>query len=402
MTEHAELWAALAEELPAALALRRLLHTSPDLSGDESATRDAVLSALPAGLPLTKVAETGAVVRVGGPGPAVGVRGELDALAVTEATGVEWSSRAPGVMHACGHDAHLAALVATARAVHRMGGPRALLLVLQPREETYPSGAQDIVESGVLEAERCEAMIGAHVQPVLAPGVVACVPGGVNASADEFEITVHGESGHAAYPHLTRDPVLALSHTVVALQSVVSRSIDPMAPAVVGVSSLRAGEAANVVPGVATARGTIRALSTATRELLHQRVTEVAESVARAHGCEARVTLVKGEPVLENDPRLVARVSGLLRAHGLEVSETLRSVRGRLLLLRRADAVGHAVREDPDRLLPAQRPVPPQRRRRGPPRPRHALRLPRRLRRPVNQHRRSPADVDTRRSVASM
>ncbi|WP_405139856.1 M20 family metallopeptidase [Sphaerisporangium sp. NBC_01403] len=326
MSEHPELWAALDQELPAAFSLRRRLHSSPDLSGEESATREAVLAALPDGLPLTKVAETGAVVRIGGPGPAVGVRGELDALGVTEATGVEWSSRNRGVMHACGHDVHLAALVAVARAVHRVGGPKPLLLVLQPREETYPSGAQDIVESGVLGAERCGAMIGAHVQPVLAAGVVACVPGGVNASSDEFQISVHGESGHAAYPHLTRDPVLALSHTVVALQSVVSRSIDPMAPAVVGVSSLQAGSAANVVPGVARARGTIRALSTATRELLHQRVVEVAESVARTHGCEAEVTFVKGEPVLENNPRLVVQVSRLLRSHGLEVSDTLRSV----------------------------------------------------------------------------
>lgn len=326
MSEHVELGAALRKELPAALLLRRRLHASPDLSGDESATRDAVLAAMPDGLRLTKVAETGGVVRIGGPGPAVGVRGELDALAVTEATGVDWASRNHGVMHACGHDAHLAALVAMARAVHRVGGPRPLLVVLQPREETYPSGARDIVESGVLDTEHCRAMIAAHVQPVLAPGVVACVPGGVNASSDEFQISVHGESGHAAYPHLTRDPVLALSHIVVALQSVVSRSIDPMAPAVVGVSSLQAGSAANVVPGVARARGTIRALSTATRELLHRRVVEVAELVARTHGCEAEVTFVKGEPVLENNPRLVAHVSQQLRSQGLDVMDTLRSL----------------------------------------------------------------------------
>ncbi len=326
MSEHVELGAALRQEFPAALSLRRRLHAAPDLSGDESATRDAVLAALPGGLPLTKVAETGGVVRIGGPGPAVGVRGELDALAVTEATGVDWASRNHGVMHACGHDAHLAAMVAMARAVHRVGGPRPLLVVLQPREETYPSGARDIVESGVLDAEHCQAMIGVHVQPVLRPGVVACVPGSVNASSDEFQISVRGESGHAAYPHLTRDPVLALSHTVVALQSVVSRSIDPMAPAVVGVSSLRAGSAANVVPGVARAWGTIRALSTATRELLHQRVVEVAELVARANGCEAEVTFVKGEPVLENNPRLAAHVSRQLRSQGLDVSDTLRSV----------------------------------------------------------------------------
>ncbi|MGP3920704.1 M20 metallopeptidase family protein [Nonomuraea sp. 10N515B] len=326
MAEHAELFAALRREIPAALALRRRLHAAPDLSGDESATREAVLAALPAGLALTKVAETGGVVRIGGPGPAVGVRGELDALAVTEATGVDWRSQTPGVMHACGHDVHLAALVALARAMHAAGGPRPLLVVLQPREETYPSGARDIVDSGVLDAEGCEAMIGAHLQPVLAPGVVACVPGGVNASSDEFEISIRGRSGHAAYPHLTRDPVLALSHVVVALQGVVSRSVDPMMPAVVGVSSLRADSAANVVPGTALARGTIRALSTQTRDLLHRRVVEVAESVARTYGCDGEVSFVRGEPVLDNDPLLVTRTSRLLRSQGMEVCDTLRSV----------------------------------------------------------------------------
>jgi amidohydrolase len=169
-------------------------------------------------------------------------------------------------------------------------------------------------------------MIGAHLQPVLAPGVVACVPGGVNASSDEFEISIRGRSGHAAYPHLTRDPVLALSHVVVALQGVVSRSVDPMTPAVVGVSSLRADSAANVVPATALARGTIRALSTQTRDLLHRRVVEVAESVARAYGCAAEVSFVRGEPVLNNDPLLVTRTSRLLRSQGLEVCDTLRSV----------------------------------------------------------------------------
>ncbi|MDA3628979.1 M20 family metallopeptidase, partial [Saccharopolyspora sp. WRP15-2] len=271
-------------------------------------------------------AQTGAVLRIGGSGPAVGVRGELDALATEETTGVTWASARPGVMHACGHDVHLAAVTALARAVDRVGGPAPLLVVLQPREETYPSGALDIVDSGVLIAQDCRAMIGAHVQPVLEPGVVACVPGGVNASSDEFEIVVIGESGHAAYPHLTRDPVLALSQIVVALQSVVSRAVDPMAPAVVGVSSLQAGSAANVVPGVARASGTIRTLSKPTRELLHDRVAGTAESVARAHGCEAKVVFTRGEPVLENDPELTSRTAQHLVDQDFQISSTLRSV----------------------------------------------------------------------------
>ncbi|MEU5543556.1 M20 family metallopeptidase [Streptomyces sioyaensis] len=316
--------AALDEELPAAAALRHRLHARPCLSGAEAPTRDLVLAALPAGS-TTKVADTGAVVRIGGPGPAVAVRAELDALAVQENTGAPWTSEHPGLMHACGHDVHLAALTALARAIGRKGGPAPLLAVLQPREETYPSGAQDVVEDGILDREQCRAVIGAHVQPLLPAGTVACTPGGVNASADEFTVTVHGRSGHAAYPHLTRDPVVTLAHIVVALQSLVSRGTDPMSPVVLSVSTLAAGTAANVIPGTAEARGTLRALGSRDRETLHARLAEVAGLVAQAHGCTAQVDITRGEPVLDNDPELTAATRPLLGPLGLRVGDDLRS-----------------------------------------------------------------------------
>ncbi|GAA2685366.1 M20 family metallopeptidase [Streptomyces lunalinharesii] len=316
--------AALEEELPAATALRHRIHARPCLSGAESPTRDLVLAALPAGS-TTKVADTGATVRIGGPGPAVAVRAELDALAVEEKTGAAWTSEHPGLMHACGHDVHLAALTALARAVGRIGGPAPLLAVLQPREENYPSGAQDLVEDGILDREQCRAVIGAHVQPLLPTGTVACTPGGVNASADEFTVTVHGRSGHAAYPHLTRDPVVALAHVVVALQSLVSRGTDPMSHVVLSVSTLAAGTAANVIPGTAEAGGTLRALGSDDREILHARLAEVAGLVAQAHGCAARVDITRGEPVLDNDAVLTAATRPLLGSLGLSVDDDLRS-----------------------------------------------------------------------------
>jgi amidohydrolase len=316
---------ALEEELPAATALRHRQHERPDRSGDEGATRDLVLAALPDPYGVTKVAGTGALVRVGGSGPTVAVRGELDALEVEEATGAPWSSRRRGLMHACGHDVHLAALVALARAVHRVGGPAPLLAVLQPREETYPSGARDITADGALERERCFAAVGAHVQPLLAAGTVACTPGVVNASSDEFTITVGGRGGHAAYPHLTRDPVLALAHVVVALQSLVSRGVDPMASVVLSVTTLSAGTAANVVPGTAAARGTLRAMRTADRDAVQVRLAETAELTARAHGCTAEVVLARGEPVLDNDAGLAASAGALLGSTGLRVTDVLRS-----------------------------------------------------------------------------
>ncbi|MGW3263180.1 M20 metallopeptidase family protein [Streptomyces sp. NPDC001056] len=317
--------AELERQIPAAVELRHRLHAHPCPSGDEAETRDAVLAALPTPHGVTKTADTGAVVRIGGPGPAVAVRGEMDALAVPEETGVSWRSRRPGLMHACGHDVHLAAVVALARAVDRVGGPRPLLVVLQPREETYPSGAREIIEEGVLEREQCRAVVGAHVQPLLPAGEVSCTPGVVNASSDEFTVTVRGSGGHAAYPHLTSDPVLALAHVVVALQSLVSRAIDPMTSVVLSVTVLSAGEAANVVPGTATARGTVRAMRTADRETIHARMAEVASLVARSQGCEAEVEIVHGEPALDNDVALAAAATPLLRQAGLEVSHSLRS-----------------------------------------------------------------------------
>lgn len=326
MTAHhlSSLAAALDEELPAAAALRHRIHARPCQSGAEAATRDLVLAALPAGA-TTKVAGSGAVVRIGGPGPAVAVRVELDALAVQEKTGAAWTSEHPGLMHACGHDVHLAALTALARALDRKGGPAPLLAVLQPREETYPSGAQDIVEDGILDREQCRSVIGAHVQPLLPAGTVACTPGGVNASADEFTVTVHGRGGHAAYPHLTRDPVVTLAHIVVALQSLVSRGTDPMSHVVLSVSTLAAGTAANVIPGTAEARGTLRALGTGDRETLHARLAEVAGLVAQAHGCTAQVDITRGEPVLDNDAALTAATGPLLGSLGLSVGDDLRS-----------------------------------------------------------------------------
>ncbi|MEU8175766.1 M20 family metallopeptidase [Microbispora hainanensis] len=315
---------ALEREISGAVRLRRRLHEVPDLSGQEGPTRDIVLAEMPGDL-IGMVAGTGALVRVGGAGPAIGVRAELDALAVVERTGVPWASTRTGAMHACGHDVHLAALVALCRALQAVPGAVPLVAVLQPREETYPSGAQDIARSPLLRAQGITAIVGAHVQPTLPRGQVAATPGTVNAAADEFQVVVRGRGGHAAYPHQTSDPVLALAHVVVALQRVVSRDVDPTNSAVLGVSTLSAGTAANVVPDEASARGTVRALRERTREHVHARLVEIAELVARAHGCEATVEITRGEPVLDNDVALAVRAGALLTELGLTVSRPLTS-----------------------------------------------------------------------------
>lgn len=307
-------------------SLRRDLHRKPQLSGQESATLETVLAALPEGGQVTAVADTGAVVRFGGAGPAVGLRGEMDALPITEETPVPWASTHDGVMHACGHDVHMAAVVQVAHAAHALGFPRPLVVVLQPREEIYPSGAQDIALSKVLEDLECQAMIGAHVQPTLSSGTVSCTPGAVNASSDEFALTIFGQEGHAAYPHQTSDPVLAMAESILSLQSVVSRSVDPMIPAVLGVSSCAAGSAANVVPGDARATGTIRALSQSGRALMMDRMRNIVTHVAQAHQCRAQVVFTVGEPLLHNDPELAELVGTELQELGLSIDVTLRSL----------------------------------------------------------------------------
>ena len=264
-------------------------------------------------------------------------------------------------MHACGHDVHMAALTALARALHAVGPPVPMLAVLQPREEGNPSGAVDIISSGLLQAHQVQAMAAAHVQPLLRAGEVACAPGVVNASADEFLVTMTGRPGHAAYPHLTRDPVLALAQFVVAVQQLVSRNTDPMQPAVVTVGTLAAGEVSNAIPGTATARGTMRAVTAAHRDLLDERLREVASGVALAHGCTADMTIERGEPVLDNDPGLAAFDGGTAdpaRRHGHRAAAHLRG--GRLRVLRPGGSLADAVRRHrrPARFGPAHRHVP--------------------------------------------
>jgi amidohydrolase len=314
----------LAEELPAAVELRHRIHADPRLSHHESDTGRLVAEAL--GVPgAPEVGGAGRVVRIGASGgPSVALRAELDALPLDEQTGVPWRS-INGAMHACGHDVHLAALVGVARAARSLPLPGAVLAVLQPSEETFPSGARSMLDAGAFDNHDVRAFLGVHLQPRLAEGVVAATAGPVNASSDEFEIVVEGRGAHAGYPHLSRDAVVALAHIVVALQHVVARNVDPTRAAVLTVGTLSAGSAANVVPDHAEARGSLRALHPDDRTFLHRRLVEVSEQVAGAHGCTARVRLISGEPMLINDRRLAEASEPWLAKSGFVLGEAFRS-----------------------------------------------------------------------------
>jgi amidohydrolase len=333
-----ERWATeLARELPAAVRLRHELHARPELSGREQGTAERVVAAVtasrtaPAGesVLVSPVAGTGRLLRIGpATGPAVAVRAELDALPITEQTGAPWSSVVPGSMHACGHDLHLAAAAALARSaltVHgAVGLPAALVLILQPREELSPSGARDVVDSGLLVEHRVRSVVGVHVQPRVAAGRVTADPGVVNAGVDEFTITIRGHGGHSAYPHLTRDPVPALCQSVLAVRDAAA-AIDPMRPAVVTVGTLQAGSAPNVIGDVARARGTMRTVDPADRERLHERLQAAVAGTAAAFGCAGELTVEPGEAPLHNDPGLVAAVRARLARGSVPVAEEFRS-----------------------------------------------------------------------------
>ncbi|WP_326569607.1 amidohydrolase [Amycolatopsis rhabdoformis] len=326
MTDLAARWrAALAEELPGAIELRHRLHADPRASGDEDDTARVAAAALGAG-EVIPVAKTGRLIELAGEhaGPAVALRAELDALPIVERTGVAWASDS-GLMHACGHDVHVSALVAVCRAAQRVGVPRRLVAILQPREETAPSGALDIVEAGALEDLGVDTVIGAHVQPRLAHNVVSAAPGPVNASTDEFEIVLHGQGGHAGYPHLLHDPVLALSQLVVSLQQLASRRVDPVYGAVCTVGRINAGTAANVVPNTATALGSLRLMRASDRTRALEALGDIVHGTARAYGCTADLRISPCEPVLVNDPALAAAAQTWLLDGGADVDTDFRS-----------------------------------------------------------------------------
>jgi amidohydrolase len=314
----------IAGELPGAIELRRRLHSQPELARAEQQTAATIESELP--MACETVAQTGRIARVGaGERAPIAVRAELDALPIRERTGASFSASGE-TMHACGHDVHMAALVALTRAAHALEEqlPVPLLAVFQPSEEAHPSGAQQLAHEG-LAAMRPAAILAAHVHPQLRWGTVGVDAGAVNASFDAIEITIEGQPSHGAYPHLGRDPILALAQVVLTLHAQVSRRIDPLSPAVLTIGTLEAGSAENVIPARARARGALRTLSQEGRSELRELVEEVVAGVAAANGCHGSVEITPSEPVLMNDPAIVTAARDLLGAAGLAPAPAWRS-----------------------------------------------------------------------------
>lgn len=286
------------------IALRRALHQHPELSWQERETQARLREALLRCeiTDITEVAGTGLVARIPGRtkgGPIVAVRGDIDALPITEATGHEFASKNPGVMHACGHDMHATWAVGAGMLLARDPAVGEVRIVLQPAEEVG-EGAPKVIESGMLEG--VNAIFGAHVDWRYPLGQVVADAGPLAASTDTFEIHFHGRGGHGARPQDAIDPVVAVSAFVMEAQTIVSRILDPARPGVVTVGVLSAGAAANVIPESSRCAGTIRATTPETRRLLCGEVARIAQSVAGLHRCTATVELREGTPPLMNSP----------------------------------------------------------------------------------------------------
>lgn len=301
------------EIAPRITALRRAIHAEPELGLDTPLTLAKVRADL-ADLPLewkTGPSCTGAVaiLKSASDGPAVLLRGDMDALAMEEDTGLPFASTVPGRMHACGHDTHTAMLAGAARllAERLAQDPQAFCgevrFMFQPGEEGY-HGALRMMEDGLLHPLP-QAAFALHIMPNSQHGMLASKAGALMAAADQLEITVRGRGGHASLPHQTRDPVPVACEIVTSIQNLVTRRFSAAEATVVTITQMKAGNAHNVIPDTVELRGTIRTLSPARRSELRAALTSLAQHIAQAHECSADVNFNDGFPVTLNDPRAV-------------------------------------------------------------------------------------------------
>ncbi|MBO8092252.1 MAG: amidohydrolase [Prosthecochloris sp.] len=298
--------------------LRRDIHRHPELSFREFRTTRLVAEYLgKLGLDIGKsYLETGCVALLRGSKPGVpdrprrlvALRADIDALPVNEENSFGFCSATAGCMHACGHDMHTAILLGTASLLCGMRDEidGDVLFVFQPAEEKAPGGALPLIEAGLLDDYRPDAIFALHCFPHILTGNVAIREGSVMAAADELYITIHGRGGHASAPHTSADPVLASAHIVTALQHLVSRMASPYEPAVVSISSIHGGNATNVIPDTVEMSGTMRTMNESLRALFHERFAITVRQVAEGFGTKADVRIVNGYPVLDNHPGATA------------------------------------------------------------------------------------------------
>ena len=303
------------ELLPDVVDLRRQLHRHPELGLELPRTQSAVLDALDGlGLEISvgeRLSSIVADLRGGRPGPTVLLRGDMDALPMPEDTGLDFASTVDNTMHACGHDAHTAMLVGAARLLSARRDDLAgnVRFMFQPGEEGS-GGAALMIDEGVLDG--VDAAFAMHIAPNVPSGIVAWRPGAAMASADELTLVVTGRGGHASSPHWALDPVPVACELVLALQSMVTRTVDVFDPAVLTIAQIAAGTVNNVIPESVTMHGTLRAVSERTRHAMWERIRTVAAGVAAAHGAAVEVEVRQGYPVTVNDATFAEFVASVV------------------------------------------------------------------------------------------
>jgi len=312
---------------------RREIHRYPELTFTEQRTSGLVNATLiDLGIKTeTEVAKTGVVGYIqGNAGPTVGLRADMDALPITEINGTDFDSTRPGIMHACGHDAHTAMLLGAATILKELADqkrlPGNIRLLFQPSEEAQDaegkSGGMRMVEEGALKG--LDAVFGLHVAPQYPVGTVATRPGPMMAAADMFELVIRGSGGHAARPQSTIDPIALSAHVINAIQQVVSRRLNPLEPGVITIGTIHGGTVNNVIPDTVTMTGTIRSFTEAGRNALHDELRR-AVTIVEPLGGRAEYTFIPGYPPTVNSPEatdiMVKAASDLLGADNVKEAE---------------------------------------------------------------------------------
>lgn len=313
MKEH--LFSRLEHLFPELVRLRREFHMYPELSFNEVATPEKIAEFLhDAGLQVrTGVGERGVIGQLKGEkaGKTVALRADFDALPIQDEKSVEYKSRVPGVMHACGHDVHTAALLGVAKVLSEVKDQLAgeVVFIHQFAEEVIPGGAQAMIADGCLND--VDVIYGAHVTPLLPIGTIGVGEGSMMAASDSFIIDIIGRGGHGASPHLTIDPVVIGSQVVLQLQQIISRGIDPLKPAVITIGSFNSGQGFNIIPESARLTGTVRTLDEQARDVIEHSIRQMTKSICEAAGATAKITYTRGYPVLCNHPCETAGVKQL-------------------------------------------------------------------------------------------
>ena len=291
--------------------IRRRLHRIPERGFAEVKTQQVIMETLDAlGIPYT-TERTWVVGVIEGalPGQVVALRADMDALPLEEPEGLPFRSEHPGMMHACGHDAHMTMVLGAAKVLMGMRDrlPGTVKLLFQPAEET-DGGAEPMVQRGVMENPHVDRVYGLHVQPYLPVGVIETRAGTLNASTDEVELTIHGRASHGAYPESGADAIVCAAQVIMSLQTLVSRSVSPLASAVLTLGMISGGTAGNIICDRVSLRGTLRTANGEIRAMMKRRIAEVASGVAAAMGCTAEVCITSGYAALVNDEAEAGRV----------------------------------------------------------------------------------------------